>query len=180
MPDETRIVSRQRPDGSLMQPEANWMPLANVEVAAPVMLSAVASTPCRLVDVPATELVRLPEVVSVMPLVEVTPDDPTSTVPFEKLLVVAFVCRILPPVMVRPFEVESPAVETPPANVEVAVVVAMIEGKTAVPYAVRPPAMVVLPCTESAVPGVEVPMPNSEFAVSTVRKLAESSVVTEE
>ena len=37
--------------------------------------------------------------------------------------------------------------------------------------------MVVLPCTESVEPGVDVPMPKNELAVSTERKFAESRVV---
>jgi len=48
-----------------------------------------------------------------------------------------------------------------------------IERMVEVPYAVIDPAIVVLPCTESIVPGVVVPMPRNELAVSTVRKLAE-------
>ena len=69
---------------------------------------------------------------------------------------------------------------TPPANVEVAVDVEMMLKIVDVPYAVMGPAMVVDPCTERVDPGVVVPRPRSELVVSTIRKLAESSVVAPE
>ena len=91
-----------------------------------VMLRTVASTACRLVVVPATELVMPPAVVRVRPLVERSPPWPASTVPFEKVLVAVFDWKMFPPVIFNPLLEERPVVIIPPENVEDAVEVAMI------------------------------------------------------
>ena len=83
-----------------------------------------------------------------------------------------------PPVTEMPFDEESPPVAIPPVNVELAVEVEMILRIVEVPYAVRDPAMVVLPCTERRVPGVLVPIPR--LVPSKVRLLAESMTSGEE
>jgi len=70
--------------------------------------------------VPATELINDPPV-RARPLVERSPPCPARIVPFENVLVAVLVWRMELPVMVSPLEDKSPAVFTPPLNVEVAV-----------------------------------------------------------
>ena len=55
--------------------------------------------------------------------------------PCRVFVALAFVWRILPPEIVRPFPEERPAVEIPPAKVEVAVEVALIAATTGVEVA---------------------------------------------
>ena len=66
-----------------------------------------------------------------------------------------------PPVMVRPFEEERPAVETPPAKVDVAVLVETMERTVVVPV------MTAWPVTERGVPGEVVPMPTKPLVAET-------------
>ena len=133
-------------------------------------------------QVPAVVLKHPPE--SWMPLanVEVALVAVTlSTVaftPWRLVLVPATEFTNDPPVTEMPFVEESPAVAIPPANVELAVEVETIAKIVDVPYAVTGPAMVVLPCTEKRLPGVEVPIPR--LVPSKVRFLAESMVLVEE
>ena len=100
--------------------------------------------------------------------------------PLENVLVAVFDWRMLPPVMRSPCDDESPPVMTPPVKVEDAVEVEVIEKMVEVEYAVIGPAMVVVPCTERAEPGVDVPMPKRRLVGSTARKSIESMTLVEE
>jgi len=84
------------------------MPLPKVEVAVcDVMLRTVASTPLSWVEVPVTAFRNAPAVESVNPPVVRMPDEVR---PLTWVEVPALVLRIDPPVMVKPFEEESPPV----------------------------------------------------------------------
>ena len=142
-------------------------------------------TPPVMMQVPVES--RKQPLASWMPLpnvevavVEITFSRSVWRAPVSTVDVPATVETMFPPVIFNPLVEERPAVVMPPEKVEDAVEVEMILKIVEVPYTVMGPAMVVEPCTERGVPGVEVPMPKKLLVVSTVRKFAESSVVAPE
>ena len=79
--------------------------------------------------------------------------------PCRVFVALAFVWRILPPEMVRPFPEERPAVEIPPAKVEVAVEEELIAWSCVRPSTNKPPENNPFPPTESLCEGDVVPRP---------------------
>ena len=90
-----------------------------------------------MVEVPVMRLVNPPAVATVMPLVERMPA--VEMAPVRTVEVPDTVETMLPPVILRPFDEETPFAATPPLMVEVAVDEAML----------RTPAMVVEALSES-------------------------------
>lgn len=107
------------------------MPPAVVRVRPPVVRMPVVSILLNLVDVPEVVLVSPPPVM-VRPLVA-SERPAAEMLPESTVEVPETVDRMLPPVMVSPFEDAKLNAEIPPANVEVAVVVAMMPGTVDVP-----------------------------------------------